>query len=127
MNRIDDILESLKGQTPQVPEPDLLTDSIMAAITDTGCTAVTVPMWLKVVRYASSAAAVILIALFIGIDRQYDQESEQEVAVIMKSIKVEQPETLNLKLAIERNYYRAEKRKARQSRETQIKKLYANF
>lgn len=127
MNKTEDILERLKGQMPQVPDADLLTESIMASITNTGRTATVIPMWLKIVRFASCAAAVILIALFLGLDRQYEEETAEKVSVIMKSIKVEQSETLNLKLAIKRNYYRAEKRKARQLRETQIKNLYANF
>ena len=32
MERIDDLMERLKGQMPQVPGADDLTDSIMAAI-----------------------------------------------------------------------------------------------
>ena len=35
MERIDDMLERLKGQMPQVPGADALTDSIMAAIGET--------------------------------------------------------------------------------------------
>ncbi len=32
MERIDDLMERLKGQMPQMPDADALTDSIMAAI-----------------------------------------------------------------------------------------------
>lgn len=127
MNKTEDILERLKGQTVQVPDADLLTESIMASIANAELTPTAIPMWLKIVRFASCAAAVVLIALFLGLDRQYEKETAEKVSVIMKSIKDEQPETFNLKLAIKRNYYRAEKRKARQLRETQIKNLYANF
>lgn len=128
MNKTDDILERLRGQVPQVPEPDLLTDSIMEAISNTGHKVVAIPLWVKVIRYASSTAAVILIALFIGLNDKSDFEPARENGqVIMKSVKTEQPDYIDIKTTIKRNYYRAEKRKARQLRETQIKNLYANF
>ena len=128
MNKIDDILERLQGQMPQVPEPDRLTYSIMEAISKTGHKVVAIPLWIRVVRYASSAAAIILIALFIGLNNQKKTEPDGEnMQIIMKSIKTEQPVYLDIKATIKRNYYRAEKRKSRQLRETQIKNLYANY
>ncbi len=66
MERIDDMLERLKGQMPQVPGADALTDSIMAAIGETEVRKpVTVPMWLSVLRIVSSVAAVVLMVVFV--------------------------------------------------------------
>ena len=57
MERIDDMLERLKGQMPQVPGADALTDSIMSAIEETEeRKPVAVPMWLSVLRTVSSVA-----------------------------------------------------------------------
>lgn len=69
MKKTEDILERLKGQMPQVPDGDLLTENIMQAIT--GAAAAKpgriVPLWLNVLRVVSSVAAVFLIALLIGL------------------------------------------------------------
>ena len=66
MERIDDMLERLKGQMPQVPGADALTDSIMSAIEETEeRKPVAVPMWLSVLRTVSSVAAVVLMVLFV--------------------------------------------------------------
>lgn len=77
MERIDDMLERLKGQMPEVPGADALTDSIMSAIDglDSGVerkASKHVPMWITVLRTVSSAAAVILVALFIHVEGQED-------------------------------------------------------
>ena len=77
MERIDDMLERLKGQMPKVPGADDLTDSIMAAIEgqDRGSKheeSRHVPMWITLLRTVSSAAAVILVALFIHVEGQED-------------------------------------------------------
>ena len=73
MERIDDLMGRLKGQMPQVPGADDLTDSIMAAIDglDSGMEheeSKHVPMWITMLRTVSSIAAVILLALFIHVD-----------------------------------------------------------
>ena len=65
MERIDDMLERLKGQMPVVPDADALTDSIMAAIE-----VKRIPLWVTMLRTVSSAAAVILVALFIHVKGQ---------------------------------------------------------
>ena len=66
MKKTEDILERLKGQMPQVPDSDLLTESIMSALTVKRSRIV--PIWVNVMRIVSSAAAVLLIALFIGVN-----------------------------------------------------------
>ena len=64
MERIDDMLERLKGQMPQIPGADALTDSIMAAIDAPK----RIPMWLTVLRTVSSVAAVVLMLLFVHLE-----------------------------------------------------------
>ena len=59
------MLERLKGQMPQVPDADALTNSIMDAIEVKRTS-----MWVTVLRVVSSAAAVILVALFIHVEGQ---------------------------------------------------------
>lgn len=75
MERIDDLMERLKGQMPQLPDSDALTDSIMAAIDgmDSGVerkVSKHVPIWITLLRTVSSVAAVILVALFIHVEGQ---------------------------------------------------------
>ena len=77
MERIDDMLEHLKGQMPEVPGADALTDSIMAAIEETEeRKPVTVPMWLSVLRAVSSVAAVVLMVLFVQLKSDFTEPSE---------------------------------------------------
>ena len=77
MERIDDMLERLKGQMPQVPGADALTDSIMSAIEETEeRKPVTVPMWLSVLRTVSSVAAVVLMVLFVRLKNDFTEPSE---------------------------------------------------
>ena len=84
MERIDDMLERLKGQMPQVPGADALTDSIMAAIGETEeRKSVTVPMWLSVLRTVSSVAAVALMLLFVQLKSEITfQEEDTETAYL---------------------------------------------
>lgn len=84
MERIDDMLERLKGQMPQVPGADALTDSIMSAIEETEeRKPVTVPMWLSVLRTISSVAAVVLMLLFVQLKGEITfQEENTETAYL---------------------------------------------
>ena len=66
MERIDDLMERLKGQMPEVPDADALTDSIMAAIEEKeDRKPVVIPMWISVLRTVTSVAAAVLLVLFI--------------------------------------------------------------
>ena len=77
MERIDDLMERLKGQMPQVPGADALTDNIMATIEETeDRKPVAVPMWLSVIRTVSSVAAVILLMLFVRLKNDFTEPSE---------------------------------------------------
>jgi hypothetical protein len=123
MNKTEDILERLKGQMPQVPGGDLLTEEIMQAITGTASKpSRIVPLWLNVLRVVSSAAAVFLIALLIGLKDPVADFSENVAAV-----ETYQPMATDVNSAMRIMEIRSEKRKARQIRQTQIKNLYAKF
>ena len=123
MKKTEDILERLKGQMPQVPGGDLLTEEIMQAITGTASKpSRIVPLWLNVLRVVSSAAAVFLIALLIGLKDPVADFSENVAAV-----ETYQPMATDVNSAMRIMEIRSEKRKARQIRQTQIKNLYAKF
>jgi hypothetical protein len=123
MKKTEDILERLKGQMPHIPGGDLLTEEIMQAITGTASKPNRiVPLWLNVLRVVSSAAAVFLIALLIGLKDPVADFSENVAAV-----ETYQPMATDVNSAMRIMEIRSEKRKARQIRQTQIKNLYAKF
>ena len=124
MKETEDILERLKGQMPQVPDADMLTENIMMAI-ETGKRGRIVPLWLNVLRVVSSAAAVLLIVLFIGLNSQNEQPAAQ--TILMSSDVTASPVFNDMETALKMKKDKAERRKARQIRETQIQKLYAKF
>ena len=57
MNKIDDILEQLKGQQPAIDDPDALTDRIMESLPEQEHRTQTVALW----RWLSIAASILLI------------------------------------------------------------------
>lgn len=120
MERIDDLMERLKGQMPQVPDADALTDSIMAAID----TPKRIPMWLTVLRTASSVAAVVLMLLFLQLESNTvnaDNGSEDYLEVASSSFECEEcspAENYNL---------RREKMRIMNERKIIKKKIYASF
>ena len=124
MKKTEDILERLKGQMPQVPDADMLTENIMMAI-ETGKRGRIVPLWLNVLRVVSSAAAVLLIVMFIGLNGQNEQPAAQSIA--LSSEVITDPVFNDIDTALKMKKDKAERRKARQIRETQIQKLYAKF
>ena len=128
MKKTEDILDRLKGQMPQVPDGDLLTENIMQAITAGAATKSgrIVPLWLNVLRVVSSAAAVFLIALLIGL-KGPDAELSENVAAVENVEQIYRPMATDVNSAIRIMEIRSEKRKARQIRQTQIKNLYAKF
>ncbi|MBR3712502.1 MAG: hypothetical protein IKM98_04800 [Bacteroidales bacterium] len=71
MNNIDEILERLKGAQPEIDNPDEFTNLIMSALPD--CKAAPEKSGkneriIKFVRWALSAAAVLLIGLYLYIN-----------------------------------------------------------
>ena len=71
MNNIDEILERLKGAQPEIDNPDEFTDLIMSALPDRNATPENHSnsgRIIKFVRWALSAAAVLLIGLFLYIN-----------------------------------------------------------
>ena len=124
MKKIEDILERLKGQMPQVPDCDMLTENIMQAI-ENGKRGRIVPLWLNVLRVVSSAAAVLLIVMFIGLNGQNEQPAAKSIA--QSSEVTLSPVFNDIDSALKMKKDKTERRKARQIRETQIQKLYAKF
>ena len=124
MNKTEDILERLKGQMPQVPDSDFLTESIMSAVTTKP--GKIVPMWFKVLRVVSSTAAVFLIGLFIGLNSQ-KPVSAVETAAVPTEVRqpVSRPAIKDKNDAIREYKDRMERRKQRQIRQTRIENLYA--
>ncbi|MBO4724157.1 MAG: hypothetical protein J5596_02405 [Bacteroidaceae bacterium] len=126
MNKTEDILERLKGQMPQVPDSDFLTQSIMSAVT--AKSGKIVPMWFKVLRVVSSAAAIFLIGLFIGLNSQKPVSASETAAVPMEVRQpVSRPAIKDKKDAIQEYKERMERRKQRQLRQTRIENLYAKI
>ena len=71
MNNIDEILERLKGAQPEIDNPDEFTDLIMSALPDRNTTPENHSnsgRIIKFVRWALSAAAVLLIGLYLYIN-----------------------------------------------------------
>ena len=126
MNKTEDILERLKGQMPQVPDSDLLTQSIMSAVT--AKPGKIIPMWFKVLRVVSSTAAVFLIGLFIGLNSQKPVSASETAAVPMEVRQpVSRPAIKDKNDAIQEYKERMERRKQRQLRQTRIENLYAKI
>lgn len=126
MKKTEDILERLKGQMPQVPDSDFLTQSIMSAVT--AKPGKIVPMWFKVLRVVSSTAAVFLIGLFIGLNSQKPvSASETAVAPMEVRQPVSRPAIKDKNDAIQEYKERMERRKQRQLRQTRIENLYAKI
>ena len=124
MKKTEDILERLKGQMPQVPDGDMLTENIMQAI-ENGKRGRIVPLWFNVLRVVSSAAAVLLIVMFIGLNGQNEQPVAESIA--LSSEVTSSPVFNDIDSALKMKKEKVERRKARQKRETQIQKLYAKF
>ena len=123
MKKTEDILERLKGQMPQVPGGDMLTENIMQAIE--GKRSRIIPLWLNMLRVVSSTAAVLLIVMFIGLNGQNEQPAAQSIA--LSSEVTPNPVFNDIDSALKMKKDKVERRKARQIRETQIQKLYAKF
>ena len=69
MNRIDDFFERIKGQQPCLEDADSVTDAIMARIEESAVqenSAVkSVPLWRVLLGGTFSAAAAVVVGLFI--------------------------------------------------------------
>ena len=126
MNKTEDILERLKGQMPQVPDSDFLTQSIMSAVT--AKPGKIIPMWFKVLRVVSSTAAVFLIGLFIGLNSQKPVSTVETAAAPMDVRQpMSRPAIKDNNDAIQEYKERMERRKQRQLRQTRIENLYAKI
>ena len=68
MNNIDEILERLKGAQPEIDNPDEFTDLIMSALPDRNTESKTPEKESRIVKFVRivlTAAAVLLVGLFI--------------------------------------------------------------
>ena len=68
MNNIDEILERLKGAQPEIDNPDEFTDLIMSALPDHNTESKTPEKESRIVKFVRivlTAAAVLLVGLFI--------------------------------------------------------------
>ena len=68
MNNIDEILERLKGAQPEIDNPDEFTDLIMSALPDRDAESKTPEKESRIVKFVRivlTAAAVLLVGLFI--------------------------------------------------------------
>ena len=82
---MDDILERLKGQQPMLENPDEMVDSIMANLPDREVQNAEseerkdrkVPTFLIALRFITSAAAILLIGLFIYVNQPIQKASQQ--------------------------------------------------
>lgn len=120
MERIDDLMERLKGQMPQMPDADALTDSIMAAID----TPKRIPMWLTVLRTVSSVAAVVLMLLFVQLESKAvdtDDANADYLEVASSSFECEECSPA------ENFYLRWERMRIMNERKIIKKKIYASF
>lgn len=123
MERIDDLMERLKGQMPEVPGADALTDSIMSAIEETEeRKPVTVPMWLSVLRTVSSVAAVILMVLFVQLKGEITFQEENTETAYLEVVSDECEDCS----PAERYNMRIEKMKLMNRRKVLKEKYYAN-
>ncbi len=120
MERIDDLMERLKGQMPQVPGADDLTDSIMAAID----TPKRISMWLTALRTVSSVAAVVLMLLFVHLESKAvdtDDASADYLEVASSSFECDECSPA------ENFYLRWERMRIMNERKIIKKKIYASF
>jgi hypothetical protein len=123
MERIDDMMERLKGQMPEVPGADALTDSIMAAIEDTEeMKPVTVPMWLSVLRTVSSVAAVVLMVLLVQLKGEIKFHEENIETTYLEVVSDECTDCS----PAERYNMRIEKMRLMNRRKVLKEKYYAN-
>ena len=81
MNRIDDFFERIKGQQPCLEDADSVTDAIMARIEESAVqenSAVkSVPLWRVLLGGTFSAAAAVVVGLFIVMhDAAVPQENQ---------------------------------------------------
>lgn len=83
MTQIDDILDRLKGQQPELENPDEMLESIMANLPDREVHGTrseepesdTPHLVLRMLRTITSAAAILLIGLFIYVNQPVKTEA----------------------------------------------------
>ena len=128
MTQIDDILDRLKGQQPELENPDAMLESIMANLPDREGqeTRSEEPksakphLILRVLRTVTSAAAILLIGLFIYVNQPTKTEAPRAHAyttdfpqsstlenIYTRSLQANQPKPISytqLKMMMYENY-----------------------
>ena len=133
MEKTDDMLERLKGQIPEVPDAAALTDSIMAAIDNLdrnaesgikGKSAERIPLWLTVLRTASSMVAIVMLVLYMRLETGAVGNSDDERAEYLEIVAVDECEECS---PAENYNLRREKMRVMNERAILKKKIYASF
>ena len=134
MEKTDDMLERLKGQIPEVPDAAALTDSIMAAIDNLdrnaesgikkGKSAERIPLWLTVLRTASSMAAIVLLVLYMRLETDAVGKADDGRAEYLEVVAVDECEECS---PAENYNLRREKMRVMNERAILKKKIYASF
>lgn len=133
MEKTDDMLERLKGQIPEVPDAAALTDSIMAAIdnldrkAESGIkdkSAERIPLWLTVLRTASSMVAIVLLVLYMRLETGAMGNSDDGRAEYLEVVAVDECEECS---PAENYNLRREKMRVMNERAILKKKIYASF
>ena len=87
MNKIDDILDRLQGQMPELEHPDEMMENIMQNLPDREKflpDRETKPqVWLVALRVIASAAAIWLIGLFVYVSRPQQSATQNVNAYII--------------------------------------------
>lgn len=130
MDKLEQITERLRQQKPMVDDEDAFVNSIMALIDEP--LPHTTPLWLKVVRTASSLAASFLIFLYVWQQRAMaDEGNASQLSYIEQnepSIPAPEPEVSDRKTTIDEICkYLAEREKKHEMRKHSISHNYARL
>lgn len=92
MNKIDDILESLKGQRPVISDPDELTDRIMDSLPDIGEATGRDKAPVVRLRWWMAIAASLIIIIVIGAIWMFDdKQPETQLIAVTDTVDAQSP------------------------------------
>lgn len=130
MDKLEQITERLRQQKPMVDDEDAFVNSIMALIDEP--LPHTTPLWLKVVRTASSLAASFLIILYVWQQRDIIEESDDSrpshIELSEPIITAQEQEATDRKTTIDDiKRYLADREKKHEMRKHSISHNYARL
>lgn len=130
MDKLEQITERLRQQKPRMADEEAFVNGIMALIDEPR--PLTTPLWLKVVRTASSLAATFLIILYVW--QQWAVEDENNASQLTyieqkePAMTAPVPESTDRKTTIEEICkYLAEREKRHEMRKHSISHNYARL